>query len=226
MQAFEHVRYSRSAMPKTLTSAQLKPRKSPRQARSAETVQIVLEAAARILESRGRAGFTTNAVAERAGVSIGSLYQYFPSKEALTGALIERETTILLEEATVALEAKTGYDALQRLIAAAVKHQFRRPALALILDFEESRWPLAKDIRQVADRLRAMLQKILTLPDLPPQQNIDVAAADIFAMVKGMIDAAGERGEFDRQDFGCRDSDCQDLEQRVARAVFGYLRDA
>ena len=68
-------------------------------------------------------------------------------KEALTGALIEHETTILLEEATAALEAKSGYDALQRLIAAAVKHQFRRPALALILDFEARRWPLAQDIR-------------------------------------------------------------------------------
>ncbi len=59
------------------------PRKRPRQARSFATFEAILEAAARILESLGFAGFNTNAVAELAGVSIGSLYQYFPSKEAL-----------------------------------------------------------------------------------------------------------------------------------------------
>ena len=51
-----------------------------------------MEAAARILEERGLEGYTTNAVAERAGFSIGSLYQYFPNKDAITIALIQRET--------------------------------------------------------------------------------------------------------------------------------------
>lgn len=66
-------------------------RKRPRQARSVATFEAILEAAARILESLGFAGFNTNAVAELAGVSIGSLYQYFPSKEALIVELIRRE---------------------------------------------------------------------------------------------------------------------------------------
>jgi len=66
------------------------PRKRPRQARSKATVDTILVASARILVKRGFDGFTTNEVAEAAGVSIGSLYQYFPNKEALVAALIER----------------------------------------------------------------------------------------------------------------------------------------
>lgn len=66
------------------------PRKRPRQSRSKETVESILGATARILVKHGFDGLTTNAVAEQAGVSIGSLYQYFPNKQALVAALIER----------------------------------------------------------------------------------------------------------------------------------------
>ena len=58
-------------------------RKQPVQARSARLVADILEAAARVLAKQGARRFTTVRVAEEAGVSIGSLYQYFPSKEAL-----------------------------------------------------------------------------------------------------------------------------------------------
>lgn len=71
-------------------------RRIPRQARAGETVAAILEAAAQILEAAGLAGFTTNAVAERAGVSIGTLYQYFTDKDALLRMLGEREMTATL----------------------------------------------------------------------------------------------------------------------------------
>lgn len=191
----------------------LKPRKTPRQQRSTETVNVILEAAARVLECRGLDGFTTNAVAERAGVSIGSLYQYFPSKEALTATLIRRETTTLIENATAALDERSGRAALLKLIAAAVKHQLRRPALARLLDFEEARLPLGKETRDVTDRLSAIVAEILRRPDMPPQPDIEIASADLIALAKGLIDAAGQRGEVDPEY----------LENRVRRAVFGYL---
>jgi AcrR family transcriptional regulator len=66
------------------------PRKRPRQARAKATVNTILDASARVLVHRGFDQFTTNEVAEVAGVSIGSLYQYFPNKEALVAALIEK----------------------------------------------------------------------------------------------------------------------------------------
>ena len=83
------------------------PRKRPRQARSRDTVDAILAATARVLVKVGFDGLTTNGVAEAAGVSIGSLYQYFPNKEALVAALIEHHVekmnaAILSELARVA----------------------------------------------------------------------------------------------------------------------------
>lgn len=66
------------------------PRKRPRQERSKATVDTILEATARVLKKQGFDGLSTNAVAAQAGVSIGSLYQYFPNKEALVAKLIDR----------------------------------------------------------------------------------------------------------------------------------------
>ena len=63
-------------------------RKKPSQTRALRTVETLFEAAIRILASEGEAGFTTNRIAERAGFSIGTLYQYFPSKEAIVVAMV------------------------------------------------------------------------------------------------------------------------------------------
>src|SRR2546423_5851957 len=68
----------------------LKPRRSPRQERSRETVEAILEGAAQVFERHGYAKGTTNRIAERAGVSIGSLYQYFPNKGAIVVELSRR----------------------------------------------------------------------------------------------------------------------------------------
>lgn len=72
---------------KTLVS----PRKSPKQGRSKNLVGTILTATTRVLETAGYAKATTNRIAELAGVSIGSLYQYFPSKEALVGAILDQQ---------------------------------------------------------------------------------------------------------------------------------------
>jgi len=73
-----------------------KPRKAPRQARAKATVEAILEATAHILVDEGVERLSTNHVAEVAGVSIGSLYQYFPNKEALVLALLERHVSRML----------------------------------------------------------------------------------------------------------------------------------
>jgi AcrR family transcriptional regulator len=65
-------------------------RKQPTQSRSRETVEVILIAAERVLARDGVTGLTTPRIAEVAGISVGSLYQYFPNKEAICGALIER----------------------------------------------------------------------------------------------------------------------------------------
>jgi AcrR family transcriptional regulator len=82
----------------------LMPRK-PRQQRAQVKVELILEAAMRLLAKGGLAALTTNAVAETAGVSIGTLYQYFANKEAILDALAERETAELSERVLAALTA-------------------------------------------------------------------------------------------------------------------------
>lgn len=73
------------------TEPSLNQRRKPRQARSQATWEAIVEAAAQILERRGPGGFNTNEVAERAGVSIGTLYQYFADKHAILAAAARRE---------------------------------------------------------------------------------------------------------------------------------------
>jgi len=74
----------------TIRKQRLNPRKQPVQIRSRATVDAILIAAAQVFEAHGYAAGTTNRIASKAGVSIGTLYQYFPSKEAIAVALLEQ----------------------------------------------------------------------------------------------------------------------------------------
>ncbi len=81
------------------------PRKRPQQARSRDTVEVILLGAERLLGREGLAAVTTARVAEVAGISVGSLYQYFPNKEAIFGALLERSIDRYYQAMRQALDA-------------------------------------------------------------------------------------------------------------------------
>lgn len=191
----------------------LKPRKIPQQPRAEQTVATILEAAARILETKGLAGLNTNAVAQRAGVSIGSLYQYFPGKDALIVALSLRERALFIADALEALDQPTGRLALQHMIVVTVHQQLRRPVLARLLDFEENRPPIARELAASKGVIIDLIAQILARDDIPRQPDVAVATHDLGVILRAMVDAAGEREELDRAD----------LERRVSRAVYGYL---
>lgn len=74
-----------------------RPRRKAKQERSRETVEIILEAAARVLLDQGYGLATTNRIAKKAGVSVGTLYEYFANKEAVFDALIQNELSSLVE---------------------------------------------------------------------------------------------------------------------------------
>jgi AcrR family transcriptional regulator len=192
----------------------IEPRKTPAQARSAETVAAILEAAARILEDKGFRGYNTNDVAARAGVSIGSLYQYFPNKDAITKALLRRETEPLIAAFEQVGNAPSLAEGLQRFVRAAVAHQLRRPVLARLLDFEEARLPLQAENGALGEVGAKALGRLLSRHGAGRGAAARTASHDMFAIVKGMIDAAGERGE----------TDAQALEARVTAAMSGYLQ--
>ncbi|AWT57345.1 transcriptional regulatory protein [Mycolicibacterium smegmatis MKD8] len=109
------------------------PRKKPRQRRSRETVEVVLEAAAQVFDREGLAA-TTNRIAERAGVSIGSVYQYFPNKHALLNALAQRHVQTAsrhLDAVFAELRRDTpAFDqAMRSILAAVIDLHHDRPGL-------------------------------------------------------------------------------------------------
>lgn len=188
----------------------LTPRKRPAQQRSKAMVDAIVEAAARILESAGLDALTTNAVAMRAGVSIGSLYQYYPGRESILAELLRREREHLLHAITH-LSSNPGAsleDDLHSLVRIAVAHQLHRPRLASVLEYAEMILPMHSETTELARSVEALVAGLLKR-----HGRTEVEAGDVVAMAKGMIDAAGLAGETD-QDA---------LSNRVARALFGYL---
>jgi AcrR family transcriptional regulator len=113
-----------------------KPRKNASQERSRATVDALIEATARILVRDGFDQASTNRIAEQAGVSIGSLYQYFPSKEALVAAVIDRHQRELMAVARGALaeiEALPIKQAVRRVVAIAIEAHRVDPKLHRVL---------------------------------------------------------------------------------------------
>jgi AcrR family transcriptional regulator len=133
-------------MPRTKRSNEaVDPRKRPLQGRSRSTVDAILEAAAQVLERDGYTASTTDLIAERAGVSIGSVYQYFPNKDALLLALAQRHADAaravlepLLAEVVEGTPPVGPW--LRRFVRAIVELNGRRPRLHQIL-FEETPFP-------------------------------------------------------------------------------------
>ena len=204
-------------MLRKLTRTAVKPRKMPTQARSARTVETILEGAARVLEREGLEGFNTNLVAEHAGVSIGSLYQYFPKKEALVAALIAHQASALRAAVLEAIDHAQGLPLPQavRLITRAVVVQHaKHPVLERALEYEEQRLPVSEEQQAlVADthaHLRGLLRRYrreLAVRDLHD------ATTTVQIIMRALVDSALEREPFDPHA----------VEETVTRAVLSYL---
>lgn len=116
--------------------AALEPRKTPVQARSAATVAVIAEATVQILLSHGTDRLTTTKVAERAGVSVGTLYQYFPNKQSLLFAVLEHH----LDKVSAAVEAACARAChlplaamVQDVVEAFVDAKMQRPDISTAL---------------------------------------------------------------------------------------------
>jgi AcrR family transcriptional regulator len=196
--------------------SRLSARKQPLQERSRETVAVILEAAARILEERGLEGYNTNAVAERGGISVGSVYQYFPNKDALTLALIARFEDEILGAAQAAIAASEGKDlktSLKLLIAGLLKAHDGRAQLNRILETEESRLRAASTEPASVLDLRKLVGSLLArhAHELGP---IDAALIDdLIVITRAMVDDALQK-----------ELSQTSAQRRILRAVEGYLR--
>jgi AcrR family transcriptional regulator len=116
--------------------AATKPRKQATQERSRATVDALVEATARILVREGFDKASTNRIAETAGVSVGSLYQYFPSKEALVAAVIDRHHEDLMQVVRGALAQVATLpikQGVRKLVTAAIEAHRVDPKLHRVL---------------------------------------------------------------------------------------------
>jgi AcrR family transcriptional regulator len=199
---------------------ELRPRKAPRQARSERTVQTLLAAAARVLERESLAGFNTNRVAEVAGVSVGSLYQYFPNKEALVAALIDRHQEALAEAIESCVMAHAGQPLRTTLVALAailIEQQYRQPLLAAALDHEEQRLPVKERLRPGGQRIGAAVGALLARHRGEWPGALPAAAVpDLLVITKALVEADAQAGRVP----------APDLAQRIVRAQVGYLHGA
>jgi AcrR family transcriptional regulator len=135
-------------------------RKPATQSRARETIDAILEASSRIVNRQGLAGLTTNRVAEMAGVSIGSLYQYFPGRDAVLHALVQREFNRTVDAAVAHIESiDPATTTLEQAVSSIVDHVFQgqmerkpfyRQVLLSVLSIKHLRFTLENDTRVLA----------------------------------------------------------------------------
>ncbi len=171
-----------------------RPRKEPRQVRAAETVEAILEAAARLISQEGYRGATTNRVAERAGVSIGSLYQYFPNKEALLSTLSRRHSdrmSAVFESQFAAANAAPLTEAAREVVRAELSAHAIHPRLYSTLYELMPRLGATEHMEAtqqcLVERLR---QHLAQRPEPLRPQDLDMAAFLLFHAVRGVSQAA------------------------------------
>lgn len=173
------------------------PRRVPKTSHAAFTVDAILTAVERILEQRGPGALTTNRIADVAGVSIGTLYQYFPNKEALVGALQDRydeDTITRVRLALAGCETLPMSVVVARVAEAVLAAQSsQRPIHKWLMEWrtlagghERYRQTLDALVDVIADFLAARAD--LTIDDPRP------AAFVLVHAVKGVIEAVVERG--------------------------------
>ena len=172
---------------------QLTPRKMPSQERSRKTVAAIYQAAAQVFSTNGYADTTTDHIAERAGVSIGTLYQYFPSKEAISLGLWEKHIKEIKDAAQ-----KISKDMLQRgsidrsiapyLIRMILEHNFYDRAQHKLF-IGDIRWPEAviQKRREVGLTIKKDIEGILSSSANVRIKNYKIAAYIIWETVNDLV---------------------------------------
>ena len=153
----------------TATQARLEPRKSPVQARSTASVEAILGATIQVLLKVGKERLTTTRVADRAGVSVGTLYQYFPNKGALLRAVLQQHMDELREAVETVCQEQAG--ASLEKIAAALASGFlaakmRHPKVSVALYSVSSDVDGAQVVKEMGLRMnRAIVAMLRTTSD-------------------------------------------------------------
>jgi AcrR family transcriptional regulator len=201
-----------------------KPRKFPAQRRSQLTVAALLKATAHILVKEGYESASTNKIADAAGVSIGSLYQYFPSKEALVAAVVDRhmqEMMQLLRSALERVKQQSVEVAARELVRVMIDAHRVDPRLHRALVEQVPRVGRLENIRALDREAYALIRAYLEAHrDELRIADLDVASFVCVATVEALTHAA----VVNRPDVLADKAGV--FADEVTRLVVGYLRGA
>jgi AcrR family transcriptional regulator len=168
-----------------------KNRRSPTGERGRQRRDLILDTAADLLATGGAEAINTNALADRAKISVGSVYQYFSNKEAILTALGERYMQQLSSNTVAALQQDvSGLDfaaIVDRTIDPMIAFERRHPAFSYLSSGQDGEGILAIGVKQIDREILATIHDLLLriCPDLDPTQGWQVARVT-KALYKGM----------------------------------------
>jgi len=195
------------------------PRRQPKQRRARQTVEAVLDAVVRVLKRDGFDAITTNRIAEVAGVSIGSVYQYFPDKRAIFVALHQRHVDQIdrvVEARLVEYAASSLEDLVRAMVEGMIEAHATDPELHELLLTEVPH--RADGTRDFAVRLHGAFRLAIASRqhELKKRRDLD----KIVFIVTHMIEALSH-GAVLRRPAGLS---LEDAKEEVVRAILAYVR--
>ena len=198
----------------------LNPRKKPKQQRSRVTIDTIFEAAIQVLLANGLDRITTIQIADRAGVSVGSLYQYFPNKNALLAAIVKRHVGQVADATIAACKSahgKTIGEMCATMMAAFVDAKTRRPEVSRALYLPSAAVNADAIVKEESIRcIQAVHDMLTTATDAKfaqPREVSGVLMGSIVGPTRAVIEAGGDRNTFER------------LKRSLTALSVGYLKE-
>jgi len=195
------------------------PRKEPSQERSRVTYEAIVAATARVLVKDGYDALSTNRVAREAGVSVGSLYQYFPGKEALVAAVMEQHAARMqahIEERLANVGASGPLEVATELIRAMLEAQRKEPRLHRALAEQVPRIGALRRQHELYTRYERLIAAWMEgNREHVEVRDIEIAAFVLVAAVEGLVN----RVQLDRPELVASGK----IEEHILRLALAYV---
>jgi AcrR family transcriptional regulator len=182
----------------------LEPRKSPVQARSAASVNAILEATIQVLLQVGKERLTTTRVASRAGVSVGTLYQYFPNKSALLQAALKRHLVAVTEAVELVCQEQEGEtlrNMATALITAFLQAKMRNAKTSVALYAVSSDVDATRIVQQMGSRFNKAIIRMLSTAREPlttdPQLVASMLEGAMVGVSRRMLESSAPEKQMD-----------------------------